>query len=153
MTKVQWVKVENAMKGTFGRAELLIDGFRVDLERRQVSKNRLGVVVYLHGKMKGKWLLDEDSEYARRFARKVVKNAHNAKERKEVARLKRMFPKDKYKGAFWDPDAKITTFCHYWFSFPAMRRRFEAANESIELVHVNWEYEPGMKPEEEKEAP
>lgn len=151
MTKEQWAKVEAAMAGTYGHAELIADGFKVSLVRRQVSKNQLGTVVYLWGKMKGKWLLDEESEYARRFARKIVKPAHNAKQRKEIARLKRMFPEDKYKGTFWDPDAKITTLWHYWFSFPAMRRHFEANNESIQLVHVNWEYEPGMKPEEEKE--
>lgn len=62
LTKEEWGRLEKALSGIYGIAKLKVDGHEVSFERRLIDKNRLGIVVYIDGVLKGEWLGKEKAD-------------------------------------------------------------------------------------------
>lgn len=135
LSKEDWEFVKKQLdSGTYGRVELLADGFEVSFMRGLVSKNTIGIMTYVNGVFKMGWcssLNGGPSEEARRFFRTAKKSIQvvRGKEREKYIR--------KWgKRALKELDARlsITYKTPVWGSFKALRAHLVKENVSLELV-------------------
>lgn len=130
MKKEEWEKVEKALSGTYGQAKLQVDDREVTFQRALVSKNRLGIGMYIDGELKGKWLFNECPEQL--YFRPAWKSAWPAAARREMKKLS----KRSLKQLGYDPDKKHHYFTFVWPNVTAIRRHYQKTFESIELIEV-----------------
>jgi len=137
MTKEQWAEVEKALSGLYGRARLRIEGREITLARELVSKNKLGVVVYVDGEWKGEWIGVAKDCDEQRFMYPSRRSAYSTKERDRQKRLLKRFGKRWCKEqGITDPNKKATIFLPFFPSATAARRHFQKNFSEIELVEV-----------------
>ena len=55
MTKNEWKRVEDDLEGMFGIVKMLVDGHMVTFQKKQISKNKLGIMTYVDGWYRGRW--------------------------------------------------------------------------------------------------
>jgi hypothetical protein len=133
MTKEQWAAVEEAVSGIFGSAKLKCDGYDVTLNRERVSKNRLGITVFVNGAWKGAWLMhDSQHEETRRFMCPVTRYVNPPKLRADLVKIYggKRCPKAEIERI----NRKFTTFQPYWTNVTALRRHLVKHNQVIEII-------------------
>jgi hypothetical protein len=134
LTKEEWGRVEKAVSGRYGNAKLKVDGRDVTFAREMISKNRLGVVIYVDGKWEGKWFGEENEEIPeQRYLCPHEKYVYGAKHRAE---LKKISKKRRTEWGWGDPDRKRKIFYPYASSLTPIRRHYQKTFASIELVEV-----------------
>ena len=132
MTKDDWAKVEKALSGTCGKVTLLVDGRAVLFERGRISKNRLGIAVFVDGNFKGEWVVKKNNCPESKYLHPTWSYRWNAKSR---AQMKKM-SKTALKRLKVDPDAKVEHFSPLWPSPTAIRRHYQKSFAEIKLVEV-----------------
>jgi len=134
MTKEEWQEVEKALGGIYGRAKIKADGFEVVFSRRLVSKNRLAIVTYVDGYMKGVWI-DAGTEYPeQRCLRPASRYMCKPKERASLKKLGKRLRSSL--GPAFDPDRKWHYFEVSWHSVAQIRRHYQKTFQSLELLEV-----------------
>ena len=136
-TKDQWQAMDDAIgSGMFGRTELVIDGYPVTYKREMVSGSRIGIMTYVDGFFRGKWINCDaktgipDSEEGRRFCRIQTKKLTSKKKADAIIKVvgKRVAVKE-----FGIEDT--ISFCMPdWKSFRALKKHLLANNSDIEIV-------------------
>ena len=83
MIKEEWNLVERKLRETYTPVNLKIDNFKVTLvlERTGVYKN--AIIVYVNGKIKGEWFLN-DCEERRRFYPRKKKSLLSSKAKQKL---------------------------------------------------------------------
>jgi hypothetical protein len=138
LTKEEWARVEEALSGIYGVVNLRVDEFQVTFQRRLISKNRLGIVVYVGGEMKGTWFGDEkpdcpEQRYLYPHSRYVYTAKSRAAQKKLIKKWGKRFSKECGQG---DPDQKTVCYKPFWPSATAIRRHYQKTFTSIELIEV-----------------
>lgn len=137
LTKEEWEYFLTSLSGIYGRVELLVDGFKVNVQRQLVKKNSLANVVYVNGKIKGEWYahhkLSEKNpivpEETRRFFRQTVRAFHSAK---RIAEHEKAFGKRfTKKHVYYD---KLVLYTPLWSSATTLKRHLLKHNHNIEIV-------------------
>lgn len=134
MTKEDWAQVEKALSGTYGMAKLQADDFAVTFQRRLVSKNRLAIVTYVNGVMKGEWICPEDVHPEQSCLRPASRYMCKPKERAELKKIRKRTLRAL--GPAFDPDRRWHYFDLSWPSVTAIRRHYQKTFTSIELIEV-----------------
>lgn len=124
MTRDECLKVEQRLVFPGAHVELRCDAYRVTLEVQR-DKMRMVVMVYVDGRFKGKWIV-EDCEERRRFLRPVIH------------RPKPYTPKqERFLGKKWcDAQREKHTHTYYLPTWPSARtllRHLHKNNSSVEL--------------------
>jgi hypothetical protein len=133
MTSQDWKEVEKRLKSFYYIVKLNCDGYKVDLVLEQVSTMKNSIMVYVNGKFKGEWLVN-DCEERRRFLRPVLKYVYSAKWRASMKKKPKWLQKE-----FPDTNKTYTYYTPYWLSFGALKRHLIANNHSIELIREKGE--------------
>ena len=134
LTKEEWARVEKALSGTYGMVRVNADEFVVVFYRRLVGKNRLAIVTYVDGVMKGEWINAKNQHPEQRCLRPASRPMCNPKERADLKKLRK---RDlKALGPAFDPDRKWHHFDPIWPSVTALRRHYQKTFTSIELQEV-----------------
>lgn len=134
MTKEDWQKVEKALSGTYGRAELLVDGRRVVFQRGLVAKNRLGIATYIDGEFRGEWMLPKVTHPEQQYLNPVWHFAGTPKQRAAWSKMTKSMKK--LLGPALDPTKKFLVYHPTWTSATAIRRHYQKTFTSIELIGV-----------------
>lgn len=133
MTPEEWKKVEDHLRGAYGRVKLAIDDYDISLVR-EVSKNKISTMVYVNGSVKGIDIGVEETEINRRFYRPNTRYAHTMRRgfnrEKEIRKLKRLGLKDIVEMY----QKRVTIHWPWWNNFNSMKKHLIKNNESIELV-------------------
>nr|DAZ25494.1 MAG TPA: hypothetical protein [Caudoviricetes sp.] len=130
MTSEDWKQVEKDLKFVdLYTVKLLIDGYEVSLQLRQISQFRNAIVVYVNGVFRGKWLT-EDCEERRRFFPCKKRCLTNTNE------LKKMGIRSKKEIQKYKESATYNQYSSAWTNFKAMKKHFEMNNKSIEILEV-----------------
>jgi hypothetical protein len=133
ITKEQWQQLESELSHSLGCAKLTCDGFDVNLEVRRIDTLKYGIVVFVNGVSKGRWII-EDCEERRRFLRPVQRFINGAKLRADLIKIwgGKRAPKAKVEKI----NEKMTCYYSYWTSVKALRRHLEKNNQQVELVSL-----------------
>lgn len=130
MTSEDWKQVEKDLKiVNLYTVKLLIDGYEVSLQLRQISQFRNAIMVYVNGVFRGKWLA-EDCEERRRFFPCKKRCVTNTNE------LKKMGIRSKKEIQKYKESATYNQYSSGWTNFKAMKKHFETNNKSIEILEV-----------------
>lgn len=133
MTKEEWKRVEETLKGFYHTVYLKVDGYDVAicLERVGVYKNM--IMIYIGGQFQGKWLA-ADCEERRRFCQRKMHSLLNAKEKASF----RKFPKRVQKElAEKHHNFQCESYSPQWSSFGALKKHLIANNQSVELMKIS----------------
>ncbi|PLX97299.1 MAG: hypothetical protein C0621_00105 [Desulfuromonas sp.] len=137
MTKVDREKIEKALDGLYGRVVLNIDGFKITLVRGRISKNQLGVVIYVNDEVKGEWLGSERDNPVQKFMRRSERFLLPAKERASQKKFEKKYGKRRCRElGYRDPDAKYVCYLPYWSTGKAALRHLIKVGETVEIVEV-----------------
>ena len=66
MTKDEWQEAERRALWKYGGLTLLVDGYKISVQRQYATPYKSKLAVYVNGTFRGKWLV-EDCEERRRF--------------------------------------------------------------------------------------
>jgi len=105
----------------------MCDGYEVTLLLGPISQFKNAILVYIGGKIRGKWL-SEDCEERRRFFQSVTKSILSPKKK---AALKKLPKKTRLQ---LEEKTKYTYFLPYWTSFKALKSHLIKHNSNIELI-------------------
>jgi len=130
ITAQEWKEIEEHLKSFYSTVRLNCDGYDVALRLERIDQFKNGILVYVNGELKMKWL-GEDCEERRRFLRPVKKSAFSQKQK---ASLKKMSKRLRQKAGLPDPDASYTYYAPYWTSFRTLKSHLIKNNSTIELV-------------------
>lgn len=133
ITKEQWKALEVELSHAYGHAKLTCDGYDVTLEVRMVDTLQYGIVVFVDGFSRGKWLV-EDCEERRRFLRPVTSFVWSAGQRAKLLKIwgGKRAPKDKVEHV----NRKVTWYSTYWTSVKPLRRHIEKNNQELRVVSI-----------------
>lgn len=134
MTKEEWVLVEQALSGFYGMARIKADEFVVTFHRKLIRKNRLAIVTYVDGYIKGEWIDSKKEHPEQRCLRPASRFMCKPKERAELKKLSKRLRKEL--GPAFDPDRKWHYFDVSWPSVTAIRRHYQKTFKAIELQQV-----------------
>ncbi|WP_136414791.1 hypothetical protein [Herbaspirillum sp. ST 5-3] len=136
ITKEQWTKVEAELSRIYGYVKMKCDGYELTLEVSPVAALQCGIVVYVNGQFKGKWLI-EDCEERRRFLRPVERFLWGTKQRAGFLKIYggKRAPKKEVERI----NEKITAYYSHWTSVTALRRHLKKNNHDIQLLSVGEE--------------
>lgn len=130
MSPENWEKVDNALQFFYGSIKLRCDGYVVRLILMPSgSRFRNAIRVYVNGKIKGAWYL-EDCEERRRFFCPKRNYLWGWKRRAELKKM----GKRALKRLNIDPKAVHVSYSTDWTSFRRMKAHFIKNNEKIELI-------------------
>ncbi len=62
ISKAQWQAIETALMRLGGCAEFALDGHKITTQKRMVSENRMAIMVYIDGQIKGKWVIPGEKD-------------------------------------------------------------------------------------------
>lgn len=127
MTADDWKKVETELSSPFGYVKLKIDGYNVSIGCIQDKPLHYVLAVYIDGKFKMKWCL-EDCEERRRFCFKHKKSLLTAQQKKKLKR--------ESKAVREEVEKRMTVYTYYPFfnSFRTLKSHLIKNNTSIELA-------------------
>lgn len=139
LTKEQWQEIEIQLSGSFGRVELLCDGYKVNAEVHRRSALKYVVVVFVNGICKGEWMKDEAEESKKFYCAKkhyLYKPAarQEAKQKLKSRRLHASI-KDFYKSV---AEAATVIWLPYWTDPKAFCRQLRKTCTSIEVVKIGY---------------
>lgn len=134
MTKEEWKQTENALRSVLNIVKLNIDGYDVQVKLERVSIYKNALAIYVDGKFKGEWLLN-DCEERRRFVyvkkKALFSNQKLEKMRKELKMTKREL--EKFKS---EHNTQYNYFQMHWPSFASLKKHLIANNSDIQLVEI-----------------
>ncbi|MFA5248860.1 MAG: hypothetical protein WC415_06655 [Patescibacteria group bacterium] len=131
MTKDDWKRVEDSLSGLWGSVEMLVDGHTVSFYKKQIEKNRLGIMTYVDGWYRGKWSTDDpEIKYLRHVEKSIWTN-------KEIEKMKKIYGKRQWNRVKDKYDQKIASVSPLWPSVSSICRYYEKAFKSIKLVEIN----------------
>lgn len=136
MTREEWQRVEKALSGIYGKAELMVDGNNISFVRELVSNNKLGIVAYVNGRWEAKWFSARTEYPEQRFLRREERFLHKPKLRAEIKKHVKRYGRRFLKEINLDPDQKYVRFSPIWPNVTAIRRYYEKNFASIELIEV-----------------
>jgi len=116
--------------GFFGRAEFLIDGYRVTLQREFIAKDRLGLMTYVGGLFKVVWSSQRAPEATLFFHLKRIPFYRG----RAAAKLKKAVGK-----RYYDRECrpkKIEFYSPIWPTLRAALKAFEERNFSVQLLRT-----------------
>ena len=133
MDKSEWDRVkEQLQRGwPYGLVTLVADGYEVTLRLQPVDMFKNGILVFVNGHFKGKWLL-EDCEERRRFLPQREKPVMNREERARWNKLPKR-QRELMMQAGFDPNRTYTEYAMHWTSWSALVKHFEAHNMDIRI--------------------
>lgn len=140
LTKEEWAQVEKTLSGIYGRVELLVDDLKVLLSREQVSKNTLGIVVFIEGRVNGAWFGATNDCPEQPYTYPKHRYVYTAKSRAEQKKIIQKFGKKQSAGigiTIDKIDKKITLWQPMFPSAKAVRRHYEKTFNSIELLEAD----------------
>lgn len=91
-TKEQWEEIAKEMNSLFGSVHLKCDGYLLSTKMERDKNNRLYIVVYINGYIRGKWIevVDDPEQFSdipKRFYRHSSRQRMSAKELKVWEKL------------------------------------------------------------------
>lgn len=125
MSKEEWDDVEMLLSYPYGgKAELLIDGYRITIIVAQEKPLKYVFVVYIDGKLNSEWIL-KDCEIRRKFFQKHTKSLLTAQDKKRLSKERKevreaIIKKNTY---YW--------YSPYWNSFRSLKSHFIKNNKNI----------------------
>ncbi|MDY0212577.1 MAG: hypothetical protein RBR06_06190 [Desulfuromonadaceae bacterium] len=132
ITREQWQRVEEALSGVFGRVDLMVDGRKVTFERRLVAENRLGIMTYINGELKGCWTNPNEQHDEQRYLRERSCLFYSKKDRNYLKKLGKL-TLNRMKV---DADRRYEWYDQIWTRAGAIRRHYEKTFTSIELIEA-----------------
>lgn len=135
MNKSEWDRAKDQLQQGWpcGLVTLVADGYEVTLRLQPVDLMKNGILVFVNGQFKGKWLF-EDCEERRRFLPQREKPVMSRKER---ARWNKLPKRRKAElASVVDPDRTYTVYDTHWTSWNALVKHFEAHNTDIRIKEV-----------------
>jgi hypothetical protein len=129
-TREQWKRIEQELCSPYGRAELLVDGYRLTLDVQCIKPRRYTIMIYVNDHFKGSWVID-DCEERRRFFRRGEHSLYGHAKRERYVREfgKRRAEKLGLLKTF-------TSYSPHWPTFGPLRRHLVANNKSIAIVKI-----------------
>ena len=127
MTKEDWKEAERRLSYPFGRAEFLIDGYKVTVVVVEDKPLKYTLAVYVDGKIKYEWAL-KDCEIRRKFYFESKRSLLSATERKKLNREKKAV-RDAVLA-----QSKYIVYLPYFSSFRSLKSKLLNNNDAIELV-------------------
>jgi len=130
MTKDEWQEAERRALWKYGGLTLLVDGYKISVQRQYATPYKSKLAVYVNGTFRGKWLV-EDCEERRRFCYCVKHSLikKNCPENKKKWFLKAMGKNEE--------DYAYYTYSPYYPSFAALRRQLVKNNQDIQLIWLD----------------
>lgn len=133
MDKSEWKKVEDALSGTYGSADMKVDGFTISFYRVLISKNRLGITTYINEWVRCEWL-NMANDVEGRFLRQVKRHVFSAKNRTGYKALIKIL------GRKYDDIEKLYEYrTPIWWSVSSIRKYYEKTFKNIKLIKINGE--------------
>lgn len=132
MDKSEWDRAKEQLQQGWpcGLVTLVADGYEVTLRLQPVDMFKNGIVIFVNGQFKGRWLV-EDCEERRRFLPQREKAVMDKKAR---AMWNRLPKREKERlAALVDPDRTYTEYAMHWTSWSALVKHFEAHNADIRI--------------------
>lgn len=117
-TREQWAEFETRADSLYSTQKLDCDGFVLTVRKEITGKNKLGIVIYVNGWVKGEWWGQEKPDCPeQRFMRPSETYAFPQSFRARMLKLlgKRAYAKENY-------DRKIKVFLPSWTSATSLRR-------------------------------
>lgn len=132
-TKEQWAEFEKQADSLYSSQTITCDGFELTVRKELVSKNQLGIMVYVNGCIKGEWLGREKPDcQEQRFMRPTERYVFSAKVRQQALKIlgKRLYAKERY-------EQKLKLFSPFWTSAASLRRHLVKTCKSITILDTN----------------
>ena len=132
MDKSEWDRAKEKLQQGWpcGLVTLVADGYEVTLRLQPVDLMKNGILVFVDGQFKGKWLF-EDCEERRRFLPQREKFVMSQAAR---ARWNKLSKRRKAELApLADPNRTYTVYDTHWTSWSALVKHFEAHNSDIRI--------------------
>ena len=127
MTDEQWKEVEKELVPPFGRVELEVDGYKVNIVAGLVDKMKYGFIVYVNGFIRAEWSMN-DCEIRRRFYYESKKSLLKSSEKAKVKKMRKSVREEILQRT------KYSVYLPYWGSFSRLKAHLIKNNQSIELV-------------------
>jgi len=127
LTKEQWNEIDKKLSSHFGFVDLLIDGYKISLVVRSISRFKQAIVVFVNDTIEFNKI--NGSEEAKRFWSPHRVYLYSPKERKKMKRI--------YKELHLLNDSSekfIILYWPYWTSFTKMKAHLKKNNESIKFL-------------------
>ena len=132
MDRSEWDRAKEQLQQGWpcGLITLVADGYEVTLRLQPVDMFKNGIVIFVNGQFKGRWLV-EDCEERRRFLPQREKAVMDKKARAIWNRLpqrekERLVP-------LVNPERTYTEYATHWTSWGALVKHFEAHNTDIRI--------------------
>lgn len=132
MTKEEWVKVKNELKGSFGSVILKCDGIEVKFSIEFYRELQYCIIPYIDGVWEHKW---NKEDYGRRFCNVSKRSVYK---RNEKDRILKNFGKRASKKYFPKLDHKIEIRYPIWKSTNSLINHLKKNNKEIELIKVGY---------------
>jgi hypothetical protein len=137
ISQEQWEKIEQQLGGAFGTVKLSLDGKEISLEKRLISENTLGIIVYIDGAYSLAWGM-VDHEMHDPFVAQVWKprsrSVFSPKQQKELIKI---WGKREVKKRH-DFSKKIVWYQPLFERFGPLKRQYKKlkALEVLQIGHV-----------------
>ncbi len=141
VTKEQWEQIEQQLSGSWGRVELVCDGYKIHAIVGRISPLKYGIEVYVDGVIEGAWVLNNDnSEIPRKFLCEKKRFVFGAKYRESLLKMSksRIWPKEQREGFAARANKTHTHWLPYWTSAKAFCRHIRKTCTAIELVKIGY---------------
>lgn len=129
MTRDEWNAVRERLSGSFGRVDLVVDGYQLQLTVQRVGPLKYEILPYVNGKFDGSWIVQRTDECIRFMCPKTI----SLYSRADKARITKGLTKRQVKEWFPTLDKTSTYYLWGWKSFNSLKRHLLANNKSIEL--------------------
>lgn len=132
MTAEEWKIAEDKLLGAYGYVKLIIDGYNVTIEKRQMSEMQFCLAVFIDGEFKIKWAL-EDCDIRRRFCREVKKRMFTGKSKADFVKAVGKKAAEKFE----KEHTELLYSIHYepfFGSFRTLKSQLVRNNSSIEFA-------------------
>lgn len=132
MKPEDWKEVESRLSIPYSSVKLKVDGYNVKIGHALEKPLKYCLVVYIDGKFKMEWALN-DCDIRRRFCNRHTKSILTAKEKKALKRERKAFREKIIK------DSTYEWYEPYWSSFRSLKSHLIKNNKSIEIVEDSHE--------------
>ena len=139
MTREDWKYVEDRLRHAYGSANLICDGYALDLRVFMINDLRYAIWVYVDGWFKGAWCL-QDCEERRRFLDAVSLKLWSPRHFKGIR-------KSTLKSMNIDMDARSVHYRGWWTSFRRLKAHLVKNNREISLVKADEDIAAGIQPQ------
>lgn len=138
MSKEEWKRAEDALKGLLSVVRLKVDDYNIALILERVSTYKNAIMIYVNDSFQFQWM-SEDCEERRRFLQRKERSLLNAKQKAAYNKLskKRQKELDECHGGY-----TYASYSPLWTSFGSLKKHLITNNQQIELISINGEVDP-----------